>query len=62
MQKKKQRKLDETITNNPIVIKPIYIKRNIKTIGVLESSLKDIYLHKKVNKSFYGEIKCDRYE
>lgn len=71
MQKKKQRKIDETIINRPIVrnvkrgiepfkcvLMPFYIKKNINTIGVLKNSLKEIY----VNKSFYGELKCDKYE
>lgn len=67
--------MDETIINRPIVRKvergtepfkcvlmPFYIKKNINTIGVLESSLKEIYLHNKVDKSFYGELKCDKYD
>ena len=75
MQKKKQRKLDETITNRPIVRKvergtepfkgdlnPTFIKYEVNTIDTLESALKEIYLHNKVDKSFYGELKCNEYE
>ena len=75
MQKKKQRKLDETITNRPIVRKvergtepfkgdlnPTFINYEVNTIGVLENALKQIYLIMKVDKSFYDELKCNKYE
>lgn len=75
MQKKKQRKLDETITNRPIVRKvergtepfkgdlnPIFINYEVNTIGVLENALKQIYSIMKVDKSFYDELKCNKYE